>query len=261
MVIGGGVGGMEAARVAAARGHRVTLYEKEKTLGGHLLEASVPDFKKDLRTLRQWYEGQLEKLGVDVKLGKAASVNLVRREGPDVVCVATGSKSLIPNIPGIGNNKVVTAVDLLVGRKRVGQTVSVIGGGLVGCEVALWLAQQGKQVAILEALPELMSSGIPVPHMNRVMLLDLLAFHHVRVMTQVKITEVNDENLVMLDGNARNKQLKTDSIVLAVGLQPDNELYYQLKGMPARTYRLGDCREPGNIMRTIWDAYEVGRSL
>src|SRR4030042_470661 len=145
MVIGGGIAGMEAARVAAIRGHSVTLYEKNDRLGGHVLTASVPSFKKDEARLLDWYKTELDERKVKINLGKKATAELIQKEKPDVVIIATGSKSLIPDVPRINKEKVTTAIDLLLGKKKAGKVVVIVGGGLIGCETALWLAQPGKK--------------------------------------------------------------------------------------------------------------------
>jgi len=123
-------------------------------LGGHLIEASVPDFKEDLRRLNNWYKTQLRKLGVEIKPETEVTPDLVERENPDEVFVATGSNSIKPDVPGIERSNVVTAMDLLLGREKAGDSAVVIGGGLIGCETALWLAKQGRKVTIVEMLPE-----------------------------------------------------------------------------------------------------------
>jgi 2-enoate reductase len=260
IIAGGGVAGMEAARAAATRGHKVVLYEKGKALGGHLIEASVPGFKKDLDTLRNWYENQLKQLGVAVKLETKASAAVLAKENPDAVIVATGSKPCLLDIPGIDKPNVFTCVDVLLGKKKAGKAVVVVGGGLVGCETALWLAQEGKQVTIVEMLPELMVGGISVPRMNRYMLIDLLTLHKVKVMTNVCVRKITDAG-VTVSGNGSNKTLKADTIVLATGLKADNTLAESLSGRFSQLYVIGDCQEPRNIMGAVWDGYEVGRTI
>jgi 2-enoate reductase len=264
LVIGGGIAGMEAARVAALRGHKVTIYEKNDHLGGHLIEASVPDFKRDLATLLAWHKKQLKDLGVEVKLGRAVSDDLIIREGAeisaDITIVATGSVPLIPKIPGIENKSVVTCIDLLLGNKTAGKSVIVIGGGLVGCETALWLAQQGKQVTLVEMLPELMTGGLVVPGMNKTMLLDLLAFHKVNILPGAKVESIDTEAVNVLQ-DKRHISLAADTQVLAVGLKPEDRLYKSLTGKMTFLYSVGDCTQPRNIQGAIWDGYEVGRAI
>ncbi|MDY6835429.1 MAG: FAD-dependent oxidoreductase, partial [Chloroflexota bacterium] len=178
LVIGGGVAGMEAATVAALRGHDVTLCEKTSTLGGHLVAGSVPKFKDDLRLLREYYAHQLEKLNVKVNLNKEVTLGFVEDMKPNVAIVAAGSYPCIPNIPGIDKGSVVTAIDALLGRKEVGDRVLVAGGGLVGCETALHLAQMGKRVTITEMMEEIIPD---VFEANKQHLLKLLAENGVGV--------------------------------------------------------------------------------
>lgn len=261
LVAGGGVAGMETARIAAIRGHKVTLYEKGKSLGGHAIAASVPHFKKDIGTLLDWYKTQIKKWDIEVKLETTVSVDLINRELPDVVVVATGSKPCAPDIPGIDKPGVVTCIDLLIGKKKAGKTVVVIGGGLVGCETALWLAEDGKEVTIVEMLPELMSAGLPVPPMNRVMLQDLLAFNKVNILSDTCLKEVTDEGIIVNGSASGKKAIKADTVVLATGLVPEDELYKALVSKMIHLYALGDCQRPRNIMGALWDGYELGRLI
>jgi 2-enoate reductase len=260
MVIGGGIAGMEIARVATLRGHKVILYEKNNYLGGHLIEASVPDFKRDLATLLEWHKKQLKDLGVEVKLGTLVSEDLIEREKADVLIVATGSIPLIPDIPGIEKNNVITCIDLLLGKKTAGKSVIVIGGGLVGCETALWLVQQGKKVTLIEMLPELMTGGLVIPGMNKVMLLDLIALNKVNILLGAKVEAITAEGAVVVQ-NKQRKSITADTLVLAVGLKSENRLYNSLTGKAAFLYSVGDCTQPRNILGAIWDGYEVGRTI
>jgi len=261
LIAGGGIAGMEAARVAAMRGHKVMLYEKEEFLGGHLIAASVPSFKKDLKRLLDWYEGQLKKLDIEVRFRTEVSSALLDQGSPDVVLVATGSRPIIPDVPGVDQANVITCIDLLLGRKKTGSTIVMIGGGLIGCETALWLAEQGKRVIIVEALPELMASGIPVPRMNQTMLLDLLALNRVSMITQASVEGITDEGAVIVDKALSRRVIKADTIVLALGFRADRELYGALRDKVENLYAVGDCREPRNIMGAVWDAYEISRMV
>jgi len=261
LIVGGGAAGMEAARVSSLRGHRVTLYEKAEGLGGHMVEASVPSFKKDVARLLEWYRRELEIYKVDINLGTEVTPELILREAPDVVILATGSKPILPDVPGIQREKVATAIDVLLGKKKAGGTVVVLGGGLIGCETALWLAQQGKKVTIVEMLGDLMIAGIPVQHMNRLMMLNLLKFHGVEVILKSSLGEVTEEGGVLIDQNFQRRNFVADTIVLAVGLCPDQQLYKALLAQRSEVFLIGDAREAQNIMNSIWDAYEVARSI
>lgn len=257
LVVGGGVAGMEAARVAATRGHKVVLYEKTASLGGHLIEASVPDFKEDIRRLLNWYKTQLDKLKIDVKLKTKVTPELLRHERFDVLIVATGSTQSIPKIPGIEKPFVVTCCDLLLGKKKAGNQVVVVGGGLEGCETALWLAKQGKTVTVLEILSEVATD---MHSANRSMLLDLLDENKVQIMTDTSCQEVTESG-VLIDGRSQRKEIDCDTVVLATGLSPDQEIYEFLVGETVELYLIGDCKEPRKIHHAIWEGYTIGYTV
>jgi 2-enoate reductase len=261
MVVGGGISGMEAARVAALRGHHVTICEKTKILGGHLIEASVPSFKKDIRRLLKWYENQIAKMNIDVSFETDASLDFVENASPDVLFIATGSKPYIPALAGIDKANVCTCIDVLLSRREVKGRVVVLGGGMIGCETALWLSQKGNTVTVVEKLPELMVSKPPVPPMNRQMLLNMLAFHEVRIITNCDIREIAEDGVILQNGGSfSEKVIKADTIILATGMLPSRALYDDaLRGEVGQVYAIGDCREIGNIYGAIWDAFEVAR--
>lgn len=261
MIIGGGAAGLEAARVASLRGHKVTLYEKTNLLGGHLREASVPGFKKDLGRLLNWYHIELKKLDLEIKLNSEVKPDLVEREKPDVLILATGSKPAMPKIPGLEKEKVTTAIDLLLGKKKAGEKVFVLGGGLIGCETALWLAQQGKKVTIGEILKDLMIAGIPVQHMNRMMLMNLLKFHKVDVLVNTSLLEVTEDGVLLSDPGSGKKNVKVDTVVVAVGLSPEQDLYNSLRGKSPGLFLIGDSRKAQNVMGSIWDAFVVATHI
>jgi len=255
LIAGGGVAGMEAARVAAIRGCEVTLYEKGEKLGGHLIPGSVPDFKQDINRLLDWYNTQLERVGVKIKLQVEVTPEFIRREKPDKVIVATGSTPIVPDVPGIEKPIVTSCIDLLLGRKKTGEIVVVIGGGLVGCETALWLANQGKRVSIVEILPEIPTGDMC--HANQFMLLDLLKNKEVEFMTNTSLEAVMDEGVNVVDRNFTRKTVLCDTVALALGLKPERGLYESLRRECTELYLIGDCKEPHNIMQAIWDGYHI----
>ena len=261
MVIGGGVAGMEAARVATMRGHQVSLYEKSDKLGGHLLEASVPAFKKDVARLLRWYEIDLADMNTEIFLNKEASPDVIMKEKPDTVIIATGSQPAFSDVQGIREETVVTATDILLGKKQIKDPSVVIGGGLTGCETALWLAQQGRTVTIVEMLQSLMSGGIPVPHANKIMLLDLLKFHKVKILTHTSLLAVLSDEVELIDTSFRRSRLPAGNVILAVGLKPEQKLFESLKSTIPDVYLIGDAKQPRNIMSAIWDAYEVAKNI
>jgi 2-enoate reductase len=257
MVVGGGPAGMEAARVAKLRGHNVTLYESSGQLGGNFIAAAVPDFKFDDKMLIEWYRNEIKELKINVNLNTTATEKLIEEKQPDILIIATGAKEKRLDVPGIEKAKVATAVELLNGIKQAGKNVLMIGGGLVGCETALYLAQKGKNVTIVEAMDDIMSAGHPVPHMNKIMLIDLLKMHNVKIITGNALLEVTDEGAVLIGKNFRKQSLTADTIAIAVGFDPNRELYDKVSGRIVDLYRIGDAEVASNIMNAIWSAYEI----
>jgi len=152
-----------------------------------------------------------------------------------------------------------TCIDLLLGSKKAGDSVVVVGGGLIGCETALWLAKQGKKVKIVEALPEILS-GTPIVWLgNKMMLTDLLVFHKVEIMTQTSVRQVTDRGVVVLDKNFKSKEITADTVAFALGLKPQDHLIETLKGQAPHVFPIGDCKQARDVMNAIWDGYEVGR--
>lgn len=259
LVVGGGLAGMEVARVAAERGYKVTLYEKSDKLGGHLIPGGVPPFKINDRKLLVWYERQLKLLGVTVKLNTAMNKAEIEKKKADIVVIATGSK---PIVKDFGKDKeVITASDALVGKKKVGQKVVIIGGGLVGCETGLWLAQKGSEVTIVEMLNDICGGPHAMPFMNYDMLKDELAFHKVKIFKSSKVTAVTKKDVVITTPNGEIT-LAADTVIIAVGYISDDSLYSYVKtALKVPVYNVGDSRNVNNIMYAIWDAYEIAREM
>ena len=208
-----------------------------------------------------WYKSEIQDLGVEVRFGCEVTSNLIHREKTDVVIIATGAKPIVPSIPGIEKEWVTTAPEVLLGKKKLGEKVIVVGGGLIGCETAIWLAEQKKIVTIIEMLDDLMIGSIPIPHANRQMVLDMLKFNNVTVMTGTRLVEVTNEGGHLMNGDLKKTTLNADTLVLSVGLTSNRELYETLAGKIPNLYLIGDVRETRNIMGAIWDAYEVVRTI
>ncbi|MBW1913052.1 MAG: FAD-dependent oxidoreductase, partial [Deltaproteobacteria bacterium] len=184
LIVGGGPAGMEAGIVAALRGHQVTLYEKEEQLGGNLALAAIPPFKEDMKRFLDYLVGRVNELPIDVKAATEATAETVKAESPDVIVVAAGAVPLIPDIPGANSPNTVWSGDILAGKVQPGEDIIVAGGGLVGCEIALFLAQQGKKVSIIEMLDEVATDFNMV---SRTLLLELLGNEGVEIRTGVRL--------------------------------------------------------------------------
>lgn len=261
-IIGGGVAGMEAARIAAARGHKVTIYEAGAQLGGATLAANVPDYKAASRRLLDWFARELQNTGVEVKLNCPITSRQAAGLDADVVVVSTGANAKIPPIPGVHNANVITAVDMLLGKAPVGQKVVVVGGGQVGCEVAYEMLRDGKEVSVVECLDGLASGGTePISAAVVLMLRDLLDYNHADVHLSTSVKEIK-EDVVVIETNGVQRELPADTVVLAVGYTANDALYTALKDCGKELYLIGDAKKsPGNIMHAIADGNAVGRKI
>lgn len=258
LIAGGGVAGCEAARVLAERGHEPVLYEASERLGGNLLPGGAPAFKEDDLQLVKWYENELERLRVPVYLNTRVTKEMVLESDCDAVIVATGSR---PKMFSLGDDeKVYCAEQVLMNQKDPGDRVVVVGGGLVGCEMALDLAQKGKKVTILEALPKIMAVNGPICSANKEMLEELLPFHGVNIICNAKVTGFKN-GAVSYETAGKAEKLDTDSVILSVGYRSADELYHELEFDVADLYLLGDAGKVSNIMYAIWDAFEVANHI
>lgn len=261
VVIGGGVAGMEAARVLKLRGFEVSLYEATDKLGGNIIPAAVPDFKQDDQRLIDYYRNQMDKLGINVYLNTPMTAGEVRALNADQIIVATGSTIKIPKVPCTNPEKLTDAVSVLMGEKEVGQKVTMIGGGLVGCETALWLANMGKEVTVVEMLPEVLTSGKPIPFMNKDMLLTMLKNKNVKFVTSSALLKVVDEGAVVIDNKFRQQTIEADTVVTAIGFASNDELFNELYGDTPNVHNVGDSQVATNIMDAIWAANEVALNI
>jgi 2,4-dienoyl-CoA reductase-like NADH-dependent reductase (Old Yellow Enzyme family)/thioredoxin reductase len=259
MVVGGGPAGMEAARVAALRGHKVTLYERQSELGGQLVVAALPPHKQELALLNRYLAHQLDESAIRVKLGVEVTPELLVKDKPDALILAAGSTPLMPEIPGVTKDNVVTAMDVLSGRVDVGEKVVVIGGELVGCETADFLSQRGKKVTVVRRGPEMASKMFPI---NRHALLARLKENGVVLVTGVKKYEaITEDGLVMIDGRGKRRTLEADTIVLAAGAIPNDQLAKAAEGRVGQIYLAGDCVQPRRILDAIHDGARLGREV
>ncbi len=258
VVIGGGVGGMEAAMVAAQRGHDVDLYEKSDKLGGLFNLAAVPEFKTGDHRLLAWFPRQVEKAGVKVHMNTELTAADVEKLNADEIIVATGATPKSFQIDGV---ETVTASDVLAG-KDVGKSCVIIGGGLVGCETAVWLARKGVKVTLVEALPMLMSAGTPVPTPNFLMMLDMLPGAGVTVYTGSKFAGWKDGKATIVDAEGKEISVEAETVVQAVGFTPNNALFNELdQSCTVPVWNIGDSKEPANVMESVRAGFFVGKNI
>jgi len=246
-VIGGGPAGMEAARVAARRGHQVRLFEKKDKLGGQLLYATLPPYKDEWNNLIRYLSTQLKKLAVDIRLREECTAARIENDKPDAVIIATGATPIIPEIPGIDGQNVATAFEVLDGSKDVGQNVVVVGGGAIGCETAEYLCREGRHVTLLE-MTDLIGKDIGV--WNRWVVLDRIS-ENVRLETNVKLEEIHEKGVLATRADTQPAFFETDSVVIAVGMKPVDRLVNELRGRAASLHVIGDCARLGKVRDAI----------
>lgn len=261
VVVGGGIAGMEAARVLKLRGFTVDLYEKGSELGGNIIPGSVPDFKADDHRLINYYKHQMTELGINVHMNTEVTADMVRAMNADQIIIATGSTIKKPKVPCTNPEKLTDAVSVLMGEKETGKKVVMIGGGLVGCETALWLANNGKEVTVVEMLDQVLSSGKPVPFMNKDMLLTMMKAKNIKFVTSSALLEVVDEGAVVIDSKFRQHLLEADTVVTAIGFASNNKLFNELYGEKPNVHNVGDSQVATNIMDAIWTANEVAMNI
>ena len=259
LVIGGGPAGMEVAHVASLRSHDVLLYEKEFALGGQLLQAIMPPHKERLKPFLDYLIRQLYNRGVRIELGTEVTQEVVKTIAPDVVVLATGTRPSLPDIPGVDSSHVVLVADVLEGRRAVGQKVVVIGGGLVGCETAEFLADRGKLVTVVEQESEIATKVSP-PFV-RELLLRRLDEKGVVTMPGALDWNISASGLVVTTHEGERLVLEADNIVVAVGARPNRELEDSLRQLVPEIHVVGDCGGGGDIMEAIAGGYLVGMEL
>ncbi len=249
-IIGGGIGGMEVARVCAMRGHKATIYEKTDKLGGVFIAAAAPSFKENDKKLIEWYRRQMEKLNIEIKFN--TEVNDISTINADEIVIATGSSTRKLRIPGA--ERAIDAIEYLLGEKEVGKNVVVIGGGLTGCEVAYDLFLKGKKPVIVETKNDLMAvPGICLA--NSSYLRDFFNWKKVPVHLESTCSEIKEDAVVINTANGP-VEVKADSVILAIGYNP-NPIAEESKNV----HIVGDANKIGNLRTVIWRAWDVAKKF
>ena len=249
VIIGGGIAGMEAARVLKLRGHNPVIYEASDKLGGTFIPASSESYKGKLRELLEWYRKQMKDLKIEINLN--SKIENISEFGDMPVIVATGSKPRKLNIPGF--DKTIEACEYLNG-KAAGDNIAVIGGGLTGCEIAYELALQGKKVSIVEMKDDLIAqTGVCLA--NSSYLREWFELHKVPVYLNTALKEVKDDSIICINNN-KEIEIKCDSVISSAGYIPD-----PLSPKKKNVYLIGDCDRVGNLRTVIWKAYECAMKI
>lgn len=248
-IIGGGIGGMETARVLKLRGHNPIIHEKSGELGGAFIAASAESYKGKLRDLLAWYKRRMEKLGIEVRLND--EVKDIAAFGGDPVVIATGATPrLLRHVPGY--EKMVEACEYLRGTKPVGERVAVIGGGLTGSEIAYELALGGKKPVIVEMKNDLIAqTGVCLA--NSSYLREWFALHEIPVYLETMLKEVKDGAVICTDKAGKDITIECDSVISCAGYIP--------APLAAKGHLVGDCKSVGNLRTVVWNAYEVAMKI
>lgn len=258
LVIGGGMAGMVFAKLAEEKGHKVTLVEKTSELGGHLLEGAIMDHKKEVNAYCKYLVRKIKNSNIEVKFNTEGTKELVQKHKPNAVVIATGSIPARPQIPGIDKPKVKIATTMLKNHEDTGQNVIIVGGGLVGCETGLYLAQKGKKVTIIDMLPEVAQDVI---FMSKFSLIQALKDKGIKTEGGLELLEVTDTGIIVKDLNGNTKELNCDTVVISVGLEPDDTLYDELKGEVDEIYKIGDCIKARKFIDATQEAFQIAHDI
>lgn len=260
LIIGAGPGGMEAALIAGQRGHNVKLYEKTGELGGGQLRLAMNiKGKEDLNYLVEYHKNMFKKYdNIQVFLNTTVNRKLIENEKPDVVINATGAEAALMKCPGTDKKNVATAFDFLAGKTNVGDSVIVVGGGLIGTETAQYLAAQGKKVTIVEMMDDI---AMTLDFMTRFWIMEQLNKHGVKIMTGTAVKEFVDNGAVVICPNGKEEILCADSVLIAIGTKPNTAIEKELEGIDADIYTIGDAKEVGKIKTAVAEGYHLARKL
>jgi len=250
-VIGGGIGGMEAAIVCAKCGHKVTLYEKTDKLGGVFIAAAAPSFKEKDRDLIAWYNREIGKYPIDIRMN--TEVKDIASLGADEVIVATGA---VPNkLPVKGAEKGIEAIDFLLGNKKTGEKVVIVGGGLTGCEIAYELYLQGKKPVIVEMKHDLIVSD-KICLANTSFLRDFFAANKVPVYLETGVSEIRENGVTAKGKDGNTFDIEADSVVISIGYKPA-----PAAKKASNVHIVGDASKVGSLRTVIWQAWDVAMKL
>jgi len=257
VIVGGGPAGLEAAHAAWERGHRVVLIEMKEELGGQLNLASLPPGRKEIQQFRQFLLNRLKSTDVEVITGEKATPSLIKRYNPDALICALGSHPLSLGIPGLEATPTATAWEVITGDGELQEPFLVLGAGLVGCEASDLLSEQGKEVSLVEVLPEMATGGDADTKTYFTMRFQK---NGVRVYTDAELKRIEGETAVIQRGDEETRIL-VKTVVFAVGAEPNDGLCDELGSSGLPVVKVGDCVEPRTIMEATAEGFQAGGSL
>lgn len=258
LIVGGGPAGLEAATTLKKRGHDVVLYEKSSNLGGQFYVAGISPRKQEISDAALQMGRIAKRQGVEINLQTEVTPEIIEKVKPDVVVVAAGTVPFMPNIPGIDKDSVVTASDVLKGIKTVKQKVAILGGGLVGCETAEFLTENGKEVTIIEMLDEIAKD---IGFSRKSFLMEHLIKHAVKIYTGSKCLEIKESSVVIENKGNIEEINEIESVVVAAGVKPNNNIAGYLEENNIEYYVIGDALKARKALDAIREAAEIARKI
>ena len=259
-VVGGGPAGMEAALIAASRGHQVTLYEKSDALGGLLKTSNDVSFKWPQRDFKNYLIRQIEKSNVKVCLNTEATAEMLKEEEYDAVLAAVGSEPIVPRIPGEDGENVVFAKDVYGNEDALAENVVIIGGGEVGVETGMHLAEKGHKVTVLEMQDMLAPDAVPIHYY--VMFKEAWEkLENFKYILQARCNSIGADKVTYIDADGVEHAIEAGSVVIAVGMKPKNDLALEFYGVGDRFFMIGDCNVAGNVQKAMRSAFSTASML
>jgi NADPH-dependent 2,4-dienoyl-CoA reductase/sulfur reductase-like enzyme len=259
-IVGGGCAGMEAALIAAGRGHQVTLYEKSDALGGLLKTSNNVSFKWPLKNFKNYLVRQIKKTNVKVCLNTEATPEMLKREEYDAVFAAVGAEPIVPDIPGVDGKNVVFAQDVYGNEYVLAENVVVIGGGETGVETGMHLVEKGHRVTVLE-MGDVLAPRSPTIHFYSMFKEAWEKLENFKFILNVRCNGIGKDEVTYVDAEGKEHSIEAGSVVIAVGYKPKNDLALEFARAGDRFFIIGDCNKVGNVQKVMRSAYSTASML
>jgi 2-enoate reductase len=258
VVVGGGPGGLEAARVAALRGCKVKLYDENDRLGGALVAASIPQFMEEFRRVIDFYETQLKRLDVEVVLHQRILPADTHADQPDSLILALGARSITPMVPGKDKPIVGHAIDALLGKFEFGDRVLLIGGNFISCQIAAHLAEQDREVTLVTQRRQESQLAGELERFSQRELIRMLKKLRVKTILGHRLSEIIDGGGIFQTGEIRNVVFEVDNVLLSLGYLPKRQELKKFMGHAQLVHAVGDCVRPRRMGPAIWEGFIAG---